>query len=207
MHSSISGVTDHLAIDDAHAVALARSAMANLGSASALSGAVSSGTFCSGEEPLYNASELDGIVPPSLRQPFEMRDIIARLVDGSRLHEFKPRYGTTLVCGFSHLGGQACGILANNGILFGEAAKKAASFVALCNQRAIPLVFLVNVTGYMVGARAEREGIAKDGAKMVRAVACADVPKLTVIVRPFPPLLSVQKPSLAPVYRRGRDSS
>jgi 3-methylcrotonyl-CoA carboxylase beta subunit len=177
MHSSESGVTDHLAIDDSHAIQLAREAMANLGVAGGLKS--NSSSF---EAPLYPASELHGIVPTSLRQPFDMRDVIARIVDGSRFHEFKKLYGTTIVTGFASIAGQPVGIIGNNSILFGESAKKATSFVQLCSQRQIPLVFLVNVTGYMVGQRAEQSGIAKDGAKMVRAVACADVPKITVVV-------------------------
>jgi 3-methylcrotonyl-CoA carboxylase beta subunit len=179
MHSSQSGVTDHLAIDDSHAIALARELMANLGVAGSSS---SKHTLAPFEEPLYPLEELHGIVPTSLRQPFDMRDVIARIVDGSKFHEFKKLYGTTLVTGFASIAGQPVGIIGNNSILFGEAAKKATSFVQLCNQRQIPLVFLVNVTGYMVGQRAEQSGIAKDGAKMVRAVACADVPKITIIV-------------------------
>lgn len=180
MHSSESGVTDHLAIDDSHAIALAREAMANLGVAGqSFTSSVSSNSH---DSPLYAPSELHGIVPTSLRQPFDMRDVVARIVDGSRFHEFKKLYGTTIVTGFASIAGQPVGIIANNSILFGESAKKATSFVQLCNQRQIPLVFLVNVTGYMVGQRAEQSGIAKDGAKMVRAVACADVPKITIIV-------------------------
>lgn len=179
MHSSQSGVTDHLAIDDSHAIALAREAMANLGVAGQSTSASLSTAY---DAPLYPASELHGIVPTSLRQPFDMRDVIARIVDGSRFHEFKKLYGTTLVTGFASIAGQPVGIVANNSILFGESAKKATSFVQLCSQRQVPLVFLVNVTGYMVGQRAEQSGIAKDGAKMVRAVACADVPKMTVVV-------------------------
>lgn len=179
MHSSQSGVTDHLAIDDSHAIALAREAMANLGVAGVSSTSAIPHSY---DAPLYPASDLHGIVPTSLRQPFDMRDVIARIVDGSRFHEFKKLYGTTLVTGFASIVGQSVGIIANNGILFGESAKKATSFIQLCNQRQTPLVFLVNVTGYMVGSKAEQSGIAKDGAKMVRAVATADVPKITVIV-------------------------
>lgn len=179
MHSSQSGVTDHLAIDDSHAIALAREAMANLGIAGALASSAIPPTY---DAPLYPATDLHGIVPTSLRQPFDMRDVIARIVDGSRFHEFKKLYGTTLVTGFASIAGQRVGIIGNNGILFGESAKKATSFIQLCNQRQTPLVFLVNVTGYMVGSKAEQSGIAKDGAKMVRAVATADVPKITVIV-------------------------
>lgn len=181
MHSSVSGVTDHLAIDDAHAIMLAREAVANLGLASGapVTEMPAHNNF---EEPLYPMSDLHGIVSTNLRKPFEMRDVISRLVDGSRFHEFKKLYGSTLVTGFASIHGRGVGIIGNNGILFGESAKKATSFIQLCDQRQIPLLFLPNVSGYMVGSKAEREGIAKDGAKMVRAVACADVPKLTVIV-------------------------
>ncbi|MCO5589591.1 hypothetical protein L7F22_043559 [Adiantum nelumboides] len=188
MHCSQSGVTDHLAIDDAHAIALAREAIANLGRAG---GSVPSSTTLSPanssmaapyEAPLYDPSELHGIVPTNLRQPFDMRDVIARIVDGSRFHEFKKLYGPTLVTGFASIAGQPVGIIGNNGVLFSSSAQKATSFIQLCNQRQIPLVFLVNVTGYMVGTKAEQAGIAKDGAKMVRAVACADVPKMTVVI-------------------------
>ncbi|PWN52869.1 putative methylcrotonyl-CoA carboxylase beta chain mitochondrial precursor [Violaceomyces palustris] len=188
MHCSESGVTDHLAIDDAHAIALAREAVANLGicghgsTSPSLSIPHLGSAEAAIEQPLYSSSELHGIVPANLRQPFDMRDVIARIVDGSRFHEFKKHYGKTIVTGFSKIEGQDVGIIGNNGILFGESAKKATSFIQLCGQRGIPLVFLVNVTGYMVGTKAERSGIAKDGAKMVRAVACADVPKFTVIV-------------------------
>ena len=153
------------------------------------------------EDPLYPAHELHGIVGTDLRQAFDMRDVIARVVDGSRFREFKKEYGTTIVTvssfakydcllylidllsqGFAHVHGYPVGIVANNGILFSQSALKASHFIELCSQRQIPLLFLVNVTGYMVGSKAEKGGIAKDGAKMVRAVACADVPKLTVIV-------------------------
>jgi 3-methylcrotonyl-CoA carboxylase beta subunit len=178
MHSSQSGVTDHLAIDDAHAIMMAREAFANLG----LPGAKLADSQEPVEQPLYPASDLHGIVSANLRKPFDMRDVIARIVDGSRFHEFKKLYGTTIVTGFARVQGRQVGIIGNNGILFGESAKKATSFIQLCDQRHIPLLFLVNVTGYMVGSKAEREGIAKDGAKMVRAVACAQVPKMTIIV-------------------------
>ncbi|KAL9940016.1 hypothetical protein V8E36_000721 [Tilletia maclaganii] len=181
MHSSESGVTDHLAISDAHALVLAREAIANLGLAGGAPSLLSRNTSTI-EDPLYPISDLHGIVPTSLRKPFDMRDVIARLVDGSRFFEFKKLFGTTLVTGFARLGGQPVGIIGNNGILFGDSAKKATSFIQLANQRGIPLLFLVNVTGYMVGTKAERSGIAKDGAKMVRAVATAQVPKLTLVV-------------------------
>ncbi|KAI0637916.1 carboxyl transferase [Trametes polyzona] len=178
MHSSESGVTDHLARDDEHAIAIARGIVSDLGKA----GGREVPPPAVPEDPLYPASELHGIVGTDLRQAFDMRDVIARIVDGSRFREFKKEYGTTIVTGFAHVHGYPVGIVANNGILFSQSALKATHFIELCSQRQIPLLFLVNVTGYMVGSKAEKGGIAKDGAKMVRAVACADVPKLTVIV-------------------------
>lgn len=176
MHTSVSGVADHLALDDAHAIALAREAVGNLG---VEAGQTSAPPYLA-EEPLYPLEDLHGIVSCNVRQPYDMRSVLARLVDGSRLHEFKKAYGPTLVTGFARIGGYPVGVVGNNGVLFSESAKKATSFIQLCNQRQIPLLFLVNVTGYMVGQAAERGGIAKDGAKMVRAVATADVPKLTI---------------------------
>ncbi|TFY69457.1 hypothetical protein EVJ58_g391 [Rhodofomes roseus] len=178
MHSSESGVTDHLARDDEHAIAIARGIISDLGKA----GGQEVPPPVPPEDPLYPTSELHGIVGTDLRQAFDMRDVIARLVDGSRFREFKKEYGSTIVTGFAHIHGYPVGIVANNGILFSQSALKATHFMQLCSQRQIPLLFLVNVTGYMVGSKAEKGGIAKDGAKMVRAVACADVPKLTVIV-------------------------
>lgn len=178
MHSSESGVTDHLAKDDEHAIAIARGIVGDLGRA----GGQEVPPPAIPEDPLYPAHELHGIVGTDLRQAFDMRDVIARIVDGSRFREFKKEYGTTMITGFAHVHGYPVGIVANNGILFSQSALKATHFMQLCSQRRIPLLFLVNVTGYMVGSKAERGGIAKDGAKMVRAVACADVPKLTVIV-------------------------
>ncbi|KAF7290969.1 Carboxyl transferase [Mycena chlorophos] len=178
MHSSESGVTDHLANDDEHALEIARDVIGDLGQAAGLPGLPTT----TPEDPLYPASELHGIVGTDVRQAFDMRDVIARIVDGSRFREFKKEYGTTMLTGFAHVHGYEVGIVANNGILFSPSALKATHFIELCSQRKIPLLFLVNVTGYMVGSKAERGGIAKDGAKMVRAVACADVPKLTVIV-------------------------
>ncbi|HWP94565.1 MAG TPA: carboxyl transferase domain-containing protein, partial [Gammaproteobacteria bacterium] len=133
-------------------------------------------------EPLYPAEELYGIVPLDTRYPYDVHEVIARLVDGSEFHEFKALYGKTLVCGFAHLWGYPVGIVANNGILFSESALKGAHFIQLCEQRRIPLVFLQNITGFMVGKKYENAGIAKDGAKMVNAVACASVPKFTVII-------------------------
>ncbi|KJA29800.1 hypothetical protein HYPSUDRAFT_60651 [Hypholoma sublateritium FD-334 SS-4] len=178
MHSAESGVTDHLARDDAHALAIARGIVGDLGAV----GRALVPPAAKAEAPLYPAEELHGIVGTDVRQPFDMRDVIARVVDGSRFREFKKEYGTTMITGFAHIHGYEVGIVANNGILFSPSALKATHFIQLCSQRQIPLLFLVNVTGYMVGSKAERGGIAKDGAKMVRAVACADVPKLTVIV-------------------------
>ncbi|KAG6832160.1 hypothetical protein H0H92_004891 [Tricholoma furcatifolium] len=178
MHSSESGVTDHLARDDEHALAIAREIVSDLGAA----GSREVQPPNQSEDPLYPASELHGIVGTDVRQAFDMRDVIARIVDGSRFREFKKEYGTTILTGFAHIHGYPVGIVANNGILFSPSALKATHFIELCSQRKIPLLFLVNVTGYMVGSKAEKGGIARDGAKMVRAVACADVPKLTVVV-------------------------
>lgn len=178
MHSSESGVTDHLARDDEHAIEIARGIVGDLGAA----GGVALPPSRTPEDPRYPADELHGIVGTDVRQGFDMRDVIARIVDGSRFREFKKEYGPTIVTGFAHVHGYEVGIVANNGILFSPSALKATHFIQLCSQRKIPLLFLVNVTGYMVGSKAERGGIAKDGAKMVRAVACADVPKLTVVV-------------------------
>ncbi|KZT23946.1 carboxyl transferase [Neolentinus lepideus HHB14362 ss-1] len=178
MHSSESGVTDHLARDDEHALAIARAVVGDFGEA----GGVASVPSRTPEDPIYDAGELHGIVGTDSRQPFDMRDVIARVVDGSRFREFKKEYGTTIVTGFAHIHGYQVGIIANNGILFSPSALKATHFIELCSQRRVPLLFLVNVTGYMVGSKAEKGGIAKDGAKMVRAVACADVPKFTVVV-------------------------
>ena len=138
--------------------------------------------LASSEEPLYDPSEIYGIIPTDTRKPYDVREVIARIVDGSRFDEFKARYGTTLVTGFAHLYGMPIGIVANNGILFGESAQKGAHFIELCAQRGVPLVFLQNITGFMVGRKYENGGIAKDGAKMVTAVATAQVPKLTVLI-------------------------
>ncbi|KAF7514430.1 Methylcrotonoyl-CoA carboxylase beta chain, mitochondrial [Endocarpon pusillum] len=176
LHSSISGVTDYLAVDDAHALVLARRSIGNLnwpGQASAPK------VF---EEPLYDLDELGGIVGTNLRKQIPVREIIARIVDGSQLAEFKRDYGTTLVTGFARICGHQVGIIANNGILFSESSLKGAHFIELCCQRNVPLVFLQNISGFMVGAEAEKGGIAKNGAKLVTAVACADVPKFTVVV-------------------------
>jgi 3-methylcrotonyl-CoA carboxylase beta subunit len=177
VHTRISGVADHLAEDDAHALALARRLVAHLGPRT--KAAV---PRHAPEPPAHDPAELHGLIPEDLRQPFEIREVIARIVDGSRLDEFKPRYGATLVAGFAHLDGYPVGLLANNGILFSESALKGAHFVELCCQRGVPLIFLQNITGFMVGKRYEHGGIARDGAKLVTAVACAEIPKLTVVV-------------------------
>ncbi|MBI3917536.1 MAG: methylcrotonoyl-CoA carboxylase [Betaproteobacteria bacterium] len=177
VHTRASGVADHLAENDQHALELARRAVANLNR-------VTSVTLALREprEPLLPAAELYGVIPVNPRQQFDVREIIARVVDGSEFDEFKARYGTTLVCGFAHIAGIPVGIVANNGILFSESALKGTHFIQLCCQRGIPLVFLQNVVGFMVGQKYEAGGIAKDGAKMVTAVACARVPKFTVII-------------------------
>lgn len=181
MHSSVSGVTDYLAVDDAHAIVLARRSIANLNwpANHTPSLPTQSTTF---EEPLYSPTELLGIASTNLRKPLPIHEVIARVVDGSAFAEFKRDYGTTLVTGFARIYGQQVGIVANNGILFSQSALKGAHFIELCSQRGIPLVFLQNISGFMVGTDAEREGIAKNGAKLVTAVACADVPKFTVVV-------------------------
>ncbi|MCS7269175.1 MAG: carboxyl transferase domain-containing protein [Geminicoccaceae bacterium] len=177
VHTRISGVADHLAEDDAHALAIARRIVASLGPPPA-----PAIPLAEPKDPLYDPEELYGLVPADVREPFEIREVIARIVDGSELDEFKPRYGPTLVTGFARLAGCPVGIVANNGILFGESALKGAHFIELCCQRRIPLLFLQNITGFMVGRKYEHGGIAKDGAKLVTAVACAAVPKLTLIV-------------------------
>ena len=177
VHSRISGVTDHYALDDHHALGIARRIVGNLNRAKTIPVEVAPP-----REPLYPAEEIYGIIPPDTRRPYEVREIIGRLVDGSELDEFKRLYGQTLVCGFARIWGYPVGILANNGILFSESALKAAHFIELCAQRGIPLVFLQNITGFMVGRKYEAGGIAKDGAKMVTAVATAAVPKFTVII-------------------------
>ncbi|MCJ7995679.1 methylcrotonoyl-CoA carboxylase [Rhizobium cremeum] len=177
VHSRISGVTDHYANDDRHALALARRIVGTLNRAKRVDIEIRQPA-----EPLYPAEELYGIVPNDTRKPFDVREVIARIVDGSEFEEFKALYGTTLVCGFAHIFGYPVGIVANNGILFSESALKGAHFIELCCQRGIPLVFLQNITGFMVGKKYEAGGIAKDGAKLVTAVACARVPKFTVII-------------------------
>jgi 3-methylcrotonyl-CoA carboxylase beta subunit len=177
MHSRVSGVTDHLAQNDGHALGIARNIVGRLNTARP-----SQMDMRAPRAPLYDPAELGGIVSADPRKPFDVRQIIARLVDGSELDEFKSLYGPTLVCGFAHLWGTPVGILANNGILFGESAKKGAHFIELCCQRGVPLVFLQNITGFMVGQKYESGGIAKDGAKLVTAVATAGVPKFTVVI-------------------------
>jgi 3-methylcrotonyl-CoA carboxylase beta subunit len=177
VHCRISGVTDHYAENDAHALGIARDIAARLNTTKPAQGAMQKPV-----DPLYDKREIYGIVSADRKHPFEVREIIARLVDGSVFDEFKQLYGPTLVTGFAHIWGYPVGILANNGILFGESAKKGAHFIELCTQRSIPLVFLQNITGFMVGQKYEAGGIAKDGAKLVTAVATASVPKFTVVI-------------------------
>ena len=176
VHCRESGVCDHYAENDTHALAIARRIVARLKPATAAAPPRAAAA------PHYAARELYGVVPASLRKPYDVREVIARLVDASELDEFKELYGTTLVCGFAHLAGFPVGILANNGVLFSESALKGAHFIELCAREQIPLLFLQNITGFMVGRRAEAGGIAKDGAKLVTAVACANVPKFTVVI-------------------------
>jgi len=178
VHTRLSGVADYLAEDDAHALALARRAVGSLGGAGLKPGL----RFEVSEEPAYDPEEILGVVPADLRTPYDIREVIARLVDGSRFDEFKARFGETLVTGFAHVKGCPVGIIANNGVLFSEAAQKGAHFVELCSQRKTPLVFLQNITGFMVGRKYENEGIARHGAKMVTAVATTSVPKITMLV-------------------------
>jgi len=177
VHTRISGVADHLANDDAHALRIVRDIVENLGP-------VRTSTIpCSvPEPPHYDPEELYGVVSQDPKTPFDIREVIARIVDGSRMHEFKPRYGTTLVCGFARIHGYSVGIIANNGILFSAEALKATHFIELCNARKIPLVFVQNISGFMIGKEYEHGGIAKDGAKMVNAVSNSTVPKFTVVV-------------------------
>jgi 3-methylcrotonyl-CoA carboxylase beta subunit len=177
VHTSISGVADHYAENDLHALEIARGIVRHLNRRKQLPVAVQAPS-----EPLYAPEELYGVIPKDTRRPFDIREVIARVVDGSEFQEFKARYGKTLVCGFAHIHGYPVGIIANNGILFAESALKGAHFIELCNQRDIPLVFLQNITGFMVGKKYENAGIAKDGAKMVTAVACSHVPKFTVVI-------------------------
>jgi 3-methylcrotonyl-CoA carboxylase beta subunit len=177
LHARTSGVVDHLAVDDRHALQLARDAVANLNRVKRVEL-----DLAPSEPPAYDPDELYGVLPTDVRQPYDVREVIARIVDGSRFHEFKALYGETLVTGFARIHGHPVGIVANNGILFRESALKGAHFIELCNQRGTPLVFLQNISGFMVGRDYEAGGIAKDGAKMVTAVACSTVPKLTVII-------------------------
>ncbi|HVT23693.1 MAG TPA: carboxyl transferase domain-containing protein [Rhizomicrobium sp.] len=176
-HAKISGVADHYANNDEHALAIARRIVANLNTQKQ-----PNIPLATPRPPAYDTTELDGIVPPALSIQYDVREVIARLVDGSELDEFKKTYGTTIVTGFAHIEGMPVGIVANNGILFSESALKAAHFIELCSQRRIPLLFLQNIAGFMVGKKYEQGGIAKDGAKMVMAVACAKVPKITLII-------------------------
>ncbi|HWA89196.1 MAG TPA: carboxyl transferase domain-containing protein [Rhizomicrobium sp.] len=177
VHTRVSGVADHLADDDTHALAIVRRIVRGLNTAKQPDIPI-----VASRPPLYDPAELDGIVPPSLTVQYDVREVIARLVDGSELDEFKKRYGTTVVTGFARIQGMPVGIVANNGILFSESALKAAHFIELCCQRRVPLLFLQNIAGFMVGQKYESGGIAKDGAKMVTAVACAQVPKITLVI-------------------------
>ena len=177
VHTRLSGVADYLAEDDAHALAIVRRAVAQLNRRKPETVA-----WEAPEDPAYDPGELFGVVPADLRTPYDIREVIARLTDGSRFDEFKPRFGETLVTGFAHIMGCPVGIVANNGVLFSESAQKGAHFVELCSQRKTPLVFLQNITGFMVGRKYENEGIARHGAKMVTAVATTSVPKITMIV-------------------------
>jgi 3-methylcrotonyl-CoA carboxylase beta subunit len=177
VHTRLSGVADHLAQNDAHALALARQAVGSLNRKKNIEVQLREPVA-----PLYNSQEIYGVIPADSRKPYDVREIIARVVDGSEFAEFKARFGPTLVCGFAHIEGMPVGIIANNGILFSESALKGAHFIELCCQRKVPLVFLQNITGFMVGRKYESEGIARNGAKMVTAVATAKVPKFTIII-------------------------
>jgi 3-methylcrotonyl-CoA carboxylase beta subunit len=177
VHTRISGVADYMADNDAHALGIARNLMADLNRKK-----YDWLEVRAPREPLYAPESIYGIVPADPKKPYDVRQVIARIVDGSELNEFKPLYGTTLVTGFAHINGYPVGIVANNGILFSESALKGAHFIELCSQRGIPLIFLQNITGFMVGSKYERGGIASDGAKMVQAVSCAAVPKFTVMI-------------------------
>ncbi|MCF7717935.1 methylcrotonoyl-CoA carboxylase [Aeromonas jandaei] len=186
VHCAHSGVADHMARDDAHALAIARTLLTHLGSDHVPLSGLASGYPTNNEPayptPCYPIEELYGLVGTSLKRPYDARELIARLVDGSDFDEFKALFGTTLVTGFARICGMEVGILANNGVLHSDSAQKGAHFIQLCNRRTIPLIFLQNITGFMVGSTAEREGIAKHGAKLVTAVACSQVPKITLIV-------------------------
>jgi 3-methylcrotonyl-CoA carboxylase beta subunit/propionyl-CoA carboxylase len=186
VHTRLSGVADHFAEDDDHAIEILRSIVETLPRPSTVDGrplwSAINGPWSAPEEPIYSAEEIYGVLPSTFRASYDVHEIIARLVDGSKFREFKARYGTTLVCGFARIHGYPVGIIANNGVLFSESALKATHFIELCDQRGIPLVFLQNITGFMVGRDYEAGGIAKDGAKMVHAVATTRVPKLTVVI-------------------------
>jgi 3-methylcrotonyl-CoA carboxylase beta subunit len=177
VHARQSGVADHYAVDDTHALAIARRIVANINSVKTIDIALAEP-----REPLYDPAELEALVPTNLKVQYDIREVIARLVDGSEFDEFKALYGQTLVTGFARIHGMPVGIIGNNGILFSESAMKGAHFIELCCQRRIPLLFLQNITGFMVGRQFEAGGIAKDGAKLVTAVACAQVPKITLLV-------------------------
>jgi 3-methylcrotonyl-CoA carboxylase beta subunit len=177
VHTRVSGVADHMADDDEHALEITRSIVSHFNRRKELPVSVKEVV-----EPAYDPQELYGVIPADTRTPYDVREVIARVVDGSEFHEFKARYGTTLVCGWAHIHGYPVGILANNGVLFSESALKATHFIEVCTHRGIPLVFLQNITGFMVGRDYERGGIAKDGAKMVHAVATANVPRFTVLI-------------------------
>jgi 3-methylcrotonyl-CoA carboxylase beta subunit len=177
VHTRLSGVADHLAENDSHALFIARRIVANFNRTKP-----ATVTLEASEEPVYDPEEIYGVIPQDTRKPYDVREVIARVVDGSRFDEFKARYGSTLVTGFARLYGMPVGIVANNGILFGESAQKGAHFIELCSQRGVPLVFLQNITGFMVGRKYENEGIAKHGAKMVTAVATTQVPKITMLI-------------------------
>jgi len=177
VHTRISGVADHYALDDHHALAIARRIVANLNRPKRIAL-----ELARPRDPAYASEEIYGVINADIRKPYDVREVIARIVDASELDEFKARYGTTLVTGFASVWGYPVGIVANNGVLFSESAQKGAHFIELCAQRSIPLVFLQNITGFMVGRKYEAGGIAKDGAKMVTAVSCAKVPKFTVII-------------------------
>ena len=187
VHTRLSGVADYLAEDDAHALALARQAIGSLGPGAA-QGSISPRNLgleldaATATAPAYDPEEILDVVPGDLRTPYDIREVIARIVDGSDFDEFKARFGETLVCGFAQVMGLPVGIVANNGVLFSESAQKGAHFVELCSQRRIPLVFLQNITGFMVGRTYENQGIARNGAKMVTAVATTSVPKVTILV-------------------------
>ncbi|MES2101927.1 MAG: carboxyl transferase domain-containing protein, partial [Pseudomonadota bacterium] len=177
VHTRLSGVADHLAQNDTHALAIARASVANLNWSKA-----HGQRLVAPRPPLFAPEELHGVIPVDTKKPYDVHEIIARIVDGSEFDEFKARYGATLITGFAHIEGMPVGIIANNGVLFSESAMKGAHFIELCCQRKIPLVFLQNITGFMVGKKYEAEGIAKHGAKMVTAVSTATVPKFTVII-------------------------